>query len=252
MTVPRYYRTKRALQTLARAARFVPGAVSWSRRAARRLRLYSFDDSAGYFSQWGQDKFLDQCVFGEKRGGTFVDIGANDGISCSNTYFFESARGWNGLCVEPQPNAFAELRRRRTCLCIEGCAGTEDGEVAFTLVEGVSNLLSGRPEVFPAGHEQRISESVRQDGGQIRSITVRSFEINSLIRRHGISSIDFLSIDTEGGEDELIAAIDLDAFHVRAIAIENNYADRRLEDSLAARGFDFVAWMGSDEIYVRR
>ena len=246
MKTPRYYRTKRALAALAGVLGHLPGARAWSDRTRRRLRLYSFADVTGYASQWGQDMFVDQCVFGERRGGTFVDIGANDGLACSNTYFFETTRGWSGLCVEPQPSMFAELQRRRRCVCVEGCAGTSDGDVPFTLVEGDSNLLSGRPDIFPEGHERRIADTTHT------SISVKCYEINALIRRHGITSIDFLSIDTEGGEDALVAAMDLDAFNVRAIAIENNYNDRRIEAALDARGYDFVAWMGSDEIYVRR
>src|SRR5581483_1362433 len=112
-------------------------------------------------------------------------------------------------------------------------------------------MLSGRADRFPEGHERRIAESIRDHGGRMQSIAVPCFEINALIRRHGITTVDLLSIDTEGGEADLIAAVELDSFRVRAIAIENNYDDRRIEDSLAARGFEFAAWMGSDEIYVR-
>jgi len=249
---PRYYRTKRALGALVRLAGRVPGLAAWSERRRVRLRSYGFTDNAGYYAQWGQDQFVDQIVFREQRGGTFVDIGANDGVALSNTYFLETVRGWTGLCVEPQPTVFAALRAARRCDCVEGCAATSDGEAAFTIVDGVSNVLSGRPDVFPDGHAARIAESVRVEGGLVRSIIVRCYEVNALIRRHGLTSVDFLSIDTEGGEAELLAAIDLDRFRVRAIAIENNYADRRIERALDARGYDFAAWMGSDEIYVRR
>ena len=54
-----------------------------------------------YYSQIQQDFLLDTVVFHGLRNGTFVDVGANDGVSLSNTLTFERDRGWTGLCIEP-------------------------------------------------------------------------------------------------------------------------------------------------------
>lgn len=253
MTTPRHYRLKRALHAGFRTlSRVFPPAEPWAARLARRALLFAFTDTSGYFAQWGQDTFIDQCLFGERRNGVFVDIGANDGVSLSNTCFFEKARGWTGLCVEPQPQVFALLQSRRSCRCIQGCAGTADGTVSFSSMTGEGNLLSGRPELFPEGHLDRMAANARADGVAIETIEVPCYEINGLIRRQGIETFDLLSMDTEGGEHDLLRALDIERFRIQVIAVENNYSDRRIEQLLDARGFRLVACMGSDEIYVRR
>ena len=49
-------------------------------------------------------------IFKNKRDGFFLDIGANDGITLSNSYFFEKELGWKGICFEPLKNAFQKLQ----------------------------------------------------------------------------------------------------------------------------------------------
>ncbi len=63
-----------------------------------------------FHSQVGQDRFLLENFFRGKRGGVFVDIGAYDGETFSNSLFFERTMGWTGLCVEPLPSAFEKLQ----------------------------------------------------------------------------------------------------------------------------------------------
>ncbi len=62
-----------------------------------------------YYSQDGQDEFLDRSVFKGRKSGFFVEIGAHDGVRFSNSAFLERERGWRGICVEPHPKIFPEL-----------------------------------------------------------------------------------------------------------------------------------------------
>src|SRR5579859_1429704 len=77
---------------------------------ARRKR-----DSA-YVSQYGQDAIVDKLL-GHMTAGVFVDVGAYDGVTLSNTYFLETTRGWTGVCFEPNPATFEQLRAKRSCVC---------------------------------------------------------------------------------------------------------------------------------------
>ena len=80
-------------------------------------------------SQLGQDKIVDEYFRG-KRHGVFVDIGAYDGLTFSNTLMLERERDWTGICIEPLPDIFAELRKNRRCICVQACIGNrEEGEV---------------------------------------------------------------------------------------------------------------------------
>ena len=63
-----------------------------------------------YISQIGQDRFIDE-FFNKKENGFFVDVGANEGVRISNTYFLEKVRNWKGICIEPLPVEFKELQK---------------------------------------------------------------------------------------------------------------------------------------------
>ena len=64
-----------------------------------------------YYSQCKQDQYINESFFKGKDSGVFVDIGAHNGISLSNSYFFEKELGWNGVCIEPMPEVYSELKK---------------------------------------------------------------------------------------------------------------------------------------------
>jgi len=240
------------LQSVCGALRHFTLCKTRAEQLRRRALLYAFTNNAGYCSQFGQDQFVDQCIFRGRRAGTFVDIGAHDGVSGSNSYYFETERGWTGLCVEPNPETYQALASKRSCTCVQGCAAVSDGAARFLAVYGAADKLSGRLDTFPSGHVDRIRQAVCADGGRESVITVPCYEINALLRAHHINSVDFLSLDTEGGEYDLLRAIDLQGFNVQAVSVENNYSDRRIEDFMTQSGYHLRACMGCDEIYARQ
>jgi hypothetical protein len=76
-----------------------------------------------FFSRSGLDQFLFENFFRGKRGGVFVDAGASDGETSSNSLFFERFMDWRGLCVEPRSDAFAKLAALRKCHCEQASVG---------------------------------------------------------------------------------------------------------------------------------
>lgn len=93
--------------------------------AGRDTPPENFSANIGFYkSQSFQDIVLDRWMFEGARDGVFVDIGAADGVSFSNSYFFEKERGWRGLCIEPNREDFARLERNREC-AVRDC--TVDG-----------------------------------------------------------------------------------------------------------------------------
>ena len=252
MDVPRFYRLKKLL------AGAIPGPGPGASQVSRRLRLrrriltYAFDDCHDYFSQYGQDKFVDQVLFREQRNGVFLDVGAYDGVTINNSYFLERTRGWSGMCVEPQPAAFATLQQARRAICINGCAAPEDGAVDFLQLGGGNEMLSGRVGTFEPVHLDLIRAATHQPAGEHAAVRVRAFNLPALLREHGMDRVDFLSLDTEGGELDLLKTLDLEALQVRAITIENNDGSPEVERYLAHAGYRLAAVMGCDEIYRRQ
>jgi hypothetical protein len=72
--------------------------------------VYNFDFNLPFTGQYYQDIIIAYIFFEAKKNGFYVDIGANDGKFISNTYCFEKL-GWEGICIEPQPDIFEELKK---------------------------------------------------------------------------------------------------------------------------------------------
>jgi FkbM family methyltransferase len=208
--------------------------------------------TVAYSSQFGQDAFLDRTVFRGFAGGVFVDVGAHDGEQFSNSVFFERARGWRGLCLEPNPAVFERLRRARRAECLQCCAAAQPGTVDFVQVSGASEMLSGMAATYGADHAARRERAITEDGGAQTIIAVPAARLRDILAERRIAEVHFLSIDTEGGELAVLEGTDFDATLVHAIAVENNYRARELADSLAQRGFVPLARLAVDDIYVNR
>jgi FkbM family methyltransferase len=143
------------------------------------------------------------------------------------------------------------LRSARTAVCVNGCAALEDGSVEFLQVHHGNEMLSGRVESFDRRHVARIEDAVQRLPDATALIQVPSYALPALLRAHGMSHVDFLSLDTEGGELDLLKSLDLAGLGVRAITIENNYGGADIERYLSQAGYAVAAFMGCDEIYCR-
>ncbi|MDN3506587.1 MAG: FkbM family methyltransferase [Simkaniaceae bacterium] len=208
--------------------------------------------SGEYYSQCGQDSYVYETFFKGKTDGVFVDIGANDGVTYSNTLFFENDLGWTGICIEPLPEVFVQLERNRTCKCIEGCIGPNNTKAPFLHVQGPSEMLSGLVENYVPEHLQRIEEEIDLYGGGKEEILVDSYNLNGLLFAEGIDHVDFLSLDTEGGELQILQSIDFDQVQIDVITVENNYADPEFAAFMLSRGYRLYHTLMHDQIFVHR
>lgn len=208
-----------------------------------------FLKASGYSSQLGQDWLVDQIFF---RGysGTFVDVGAHDGMNLSNTYFLEQVRGWKGLCVEPNPRTFATLATNRSCLLAETAIGSEEGFVDFTEITG-PDMLSGISGNLNFRHKVRIRRELKNTAGEQRKIRVKVVRLQSLLDEHSINDIDLLTIDTEGSELAVLKGIDFMKTRISMILIERNYEGGRIPRFLKQKGFIRTMAIGWDDVYLR-
>lgn len=201
-----------------------------------------------YYSQFQQDKFLNENYFHNKTTGIFCDIGAHDGITLSNTYFFEQL-GWQGTCIEANPDVFKLLEQNRKCKLINGCAWDSDGKKTFRKVYGYAEMLSGILETYDERHKQRIENECKAMGGHYEDVEIDSININRLLSEYPV--IDFISIDTEGSEYEILKAIDFSKINVFAILVENNYGDGRIGELLSPY-YNLVTRLTIDDLFIRK
>lgn len=205
-----------------------------------------------YYSQDGQDEFLNENIFKNKKEGVFIDIGANDGITFSNTYFFEKSLGWTGICVEPLPKVFVQLQKNRSSICFNGCIAPEAGEMDFMAIEGYAEMLSGLTITYDERHWERIGREIKEHGGSSQVLKIPCKNLNKLLHENKISKVDYCSIDTEGGEFEILESIDFKANEIKVISVENNYDNVDLPKFMANQNYKLVKKIGQDEIYIKK
>ena len=216
------------------------------RRKVNILPVYEGGYAAG-----GQDIYVAELL-GRPDHGTFVDIGANDGVTISNTLYFEKELGWNGLAIEPIPAAYEKLKANRNCRTLNACISDTEGTAEFLEVEGRAQMLSGLVTKYDKQHLRRINRSIKRLGGSVTKTEVECMRIGTALARFKIDRIDFLSLDTEGGELDILQDIDFNAIPVRAISVENNYFTFAIRDYLKNHGFQHMGTTGVDEIYLNK
>lgn len=197
---------------------------------ARRLLQY-FDKSK---SQIRQDLFVLSYV-GFKRNGYFVEFGATNGIDLSNTYLLEKELNWTGILAEPAKTWQDDLKRNRTCHIEASCVWKESNTtLTFKQV--------AEPELSTIIHYSGIDshKDARKEGSTYQ---VKTISLNDLLSKYNAPRhIDYLSIDTEGSEYEILSSFDFSQHTFGVITCEHNYTPLRekLHSLLTKQGYQRV------------
>lgn len=204
-----------------------------------------------YFSQYNQDQFLNEVVFFNKKNGFFIDIGAHDGVSLSNSFFFEKYNDWDGICVEPNPVVFEKLISNRKSINLNVCIGNQNKTVLFTQIQGYSEMLSGITEKYDVRHIERIDNTIQIKGGKKTEIEVNMITLETIDELKD-RKIDFISIDTEGNEYDIIKAINFNKLDIKSLVIENNYKNDQIQNHLRPFGFELIYKLNCDEVFLNK
>jgi FkbM family methyltransferase len=204
-------------------------------------------------SQYGQDIFALDVLQG-MRGGFFLDSGAADGVSSSNTLLLESAYEWTGICVEPNRELFAKLSRNRRCQCLNCCLYTRNGSVDF--LES-ARMLGGILEEYHPSHLQYARQLFRLPGDmKEKPVTVQKTArtVRSVLRECGAPRIiDYWSLDTEGSELAILKSFPFHEYKFRVLTVEHNRLPSRehIRALLESQGYRLAQSLEIDDCYVR-
>lgn len=188
------------------------------------------------------------------KNGFFVEAGALDGLFMSNTKILEDL-GWNGILVEPSPSAAKKCRDNRKCT-VESCALVgfdydKEKIIGDFFFDGTDGLGAW--------------SGVHRNAYGIKSaVVVHALTLDRLLKYHKINKIDFLSLDVEGFEMEVIKGINFNDTDITYILVEVNSKDYSLDDIdtyLAQFGYknlgclsgfteDMEGWDGSHNDYL--
>jgi FkbM family methyltransferase len=170
-------------------------------------------------SQLGQD-ILGLSIPGLDKPGYFVEFGAADGIALSNTFVLEKHFGWKGILCEPGTNWHQSLGRNRGCVIDTRCVYSVSGEnVSFS--ENYLGELSSITK-FASPRKQGILKRT------LASYQIETVSLKDLLDFHKAPErIEFLSIDTEGSEFEILSAFDFQSYTFGAICVEHNFGPTR-------------------------
>lgn len=157
--------------------------------------------------------------------------------------------GWHGVAIEPIKEVYQKLVKNRKCLAINGCIAAKTGKEYFRVISGKSEMLSGLIREYDPKHLKRIPNSVKNDGGEVKDIEIKSYNFNDLLEKVNIIEADYVNIDTEGAEYNILKSIDFERVHVSVLSVENNYSDYRIPKLMAKNGFELCAIVGDDDIY---
>jgi len=156
-------------------------------------------------------------------GGYFVEAGANDGYTVSNTYYFEKLRGWSGVLVEPVPALAAECRRNRRDRVFEAAlvAAAAPGDTVELHFAGLMSTLAGALGDTAATAEHVAKGLAAQGLAESYRLRVPARTLTAILDEAGVTrEIDLLSLDIEGGEPAALRGLDFKRYAPRFICVE--------------------------------
>ena len=179
-----------------------------------------------FYSQENQDKYLEENIFKGYKNGFFVDVGAYDGKHINNTLYFENTNQWKGINIEPNKKVYDVLEKNRPNNINLNCAVCNyDGETEFFLNNGYTEMISGIKNYFDSRHFTRLMNENNQMGSTTELTKVNTKRLETIFDEYNVSHINYLSIDVEGAEFEVIKSINFEKVFIDVIAFENNFDD---------------------------
>ena len=200
-----------------------------------------------YTSQQGEDFFIYRNFINKRvNDGVFIELGACDGLRYSNSYFFEKNLGFRGIMIEPVKEMYDKLVKNRPNNDLYNCVismSEDDVEILVSQNGPVSGIKSSMTESFKnKWHRNSITRRVKTD------------TLKRILNDKSITYVDFLSLDVEGGEADVLQTIDWDNIEMYLVCIEldghNQQKDEVCREILRKAGFVLEARMCINEFWV--
>ena len=197
------------------------------------------------YSQFNQDLNVVK-FYNNKEGGFFIEIGASDGISLSNTYLLETQYKWKGICCEPLPKYSETLAKNRpNSICYNEAVFDRTGLILkfdvcidFDMLSGISHCIDM--------HKDKVNANKKS----FRVHTISLLDV--LNNANAPSFIEYMSLDTEGSEFEILKNFDFEKYIFGLIDIEHNWGEPKrtqIKNLLLSKGYIYLGENACDDMY---
>ena len=197
-----------------------------------------------YFGLNNLDQKLEQYL--NYEGGFFVELGANNGVQQSNTLYYEKYRNWRGVLVEPIMHLFFQCRANRAHGTKIYCNACTSFDYKYKFVEIIySNLMSisrglESDILDPVAHAREGKECGLHLAEDNVLFGALASPLNDILNDAGAPElIDFLSLDVEGVEIEVLKGVNHDQFKFKYMCIESRSIES-LRDYLSPKGYELI------------
>lgn len=210
-----------------------------------------------FFSQAGEDIFLNENIFKNKRDGVYIELGALDGVLYSNTKFFEDQLGWTGILIEPHPEKFKLLQKNRpnNFLFNELISNNSD-EVIYRYFVNEHAAVSGVESTLSKHHFDHYFDNENDEwvkNLQQTRINIKPRSLTDVCKSTNIKHIDLLSLDVEGHEYEVLMSWDfsipIDVVLIETLGVQPD-KDQLCRDLLIKNGYTFYKRCQHNEVFI--
>jgi FkbM family methyltransferase len=195
-----------------------------------------------YNAQFDEDRLLAE-VFNGKLDGRFVEVGAYNGVANSNTYYFEQL-GWSGVLIEANPTLAEQCRVARPRSKVFAGAVVGPGSPPVVTFELAAD---------PALSSLKITPDMmrRVTGRAVSRIVVPARTLDEVLVESGLTTIDFITIDVEGHEFDVLRGFSLAKWKPRIVILERNthLPEARLVQRMHAAGYVLERRTGVNDWY---
>jgi len=162
-----------------------------------------------YYSQWGEDQYLNDNYFHNKTNGTYIELGALNGVLYSNTKFFQDVLNWNGILIEPHPYAFNILTKTRpNNFLFNDLISSEKKALQYRYFVNNLAAVSGVENTLPNKHFIEYYNNISNQKYEQNCMIIQPKSLSEIIHSTPIKHFDLLSLDVEGHEYEVLKSWD--------------------------------------------
>ena len=207
-----------------------------------------------YYSQCEEDIFLNKYFFFNKTKGTYIELGALDGVLYSNTKFFEDTLNWTGILIEPHPEKFKLLQSNRpNNFLFNNLVSCHTDELKFRYFVDAHAAVSGVENTLSQHHFDVYYNNYNNLFLPQTTTLIKPKTLTEIVKQTNISHIDFLSLDVEGHEYEVLQSWDfsipIDLILIEMLGVQPD-RDELCRQILIKNGYNFAQKFKHNEIYV--